>query len=74
MTDLRTPQLCIQYMENVDIIRLFLRSGRSGDWLQNVHTLYRMVHYVAGSGHNLYPPTTALPETYDFWNQCKYIT
>ena len=74
MTYLRTPQLWIQYMENVDIIRLFLRSERTGDWLQNVHTLYRMVPYMAVSGHNFYPPSTALPETYDCWNQCKGIT
>jgi len=41
-------------MEMVDIIRLFLRSERTGDWLLNLQTLYRMLPYMAASGHNLY--------------------
>ena len=41
-------------MEMVDIMRLFLRSKRTGDWLLNLQTLYRMLSYMAASGHNLY--------------------
>ena len=53
MTDQQVVQLWIQYMEMVDIIRLFLRSERTGDWLLNLQTLYRMLPYMAASGHNL---------------------
>ena len=45
----RTSQLCIQYMEMVDIVRLFLRLERTGEWLLNLQTLYRMLPYMAAS-------------------------
>lgn len=54
MTDQRTAQLWFQYMEMIDIVRSFLRSERTGDWLLNLQTLQRMLPYMAASGHNLY--------------------
>ena len=36
--------------------RLFLRSERTGDWLLNLHTSYRMLTYILASGHTLYQP------------------
>ena len=40
-------------MEMVDSVHMFLRSERAGDWLFNLQTLYRMLPYMAASGHNL---------------------
>jgi len=54
MIDQRTAQFWIKYMEMIDIVRLFLRSERTGDRLLNLQTLYRMLPYMAVSGHNLY--------------------
>ena len=41
-------------MEMIDIVQMFLRSERTGDWLLNLQTLYGMLQYIAASGHNLY--------------------
>ena len=41
-------------MEMVDIMRSFLRSERTGDWVLNLQTLHRMLPYMAAAGHNLY--------------------
>jgi len=54
MIDKRTAQLLIQYMEMVDMVRWFLRSESKSDWLLNLQTLYRMLPYMAASGHILY--------------------
>ncbi|KAL5016490.1 hypothetical protein ScPMuIL_006079, partial [Solemya velum] len=37
----------------VDIVRSFLRSERTGDWLLNLQTLHKII-YMAASEHNLY--------------------
>ena len=54
MTDLRTAQLWLQYMDMIDILRTFLRSERTGDWRLHVHALHDMLPYLAAAGHNLY--------------------
>ena len=50
----RTAKLWLQYMDMVDILRLFLRAERTGDWEMHLHSLQRMLPYLAAGGHHLY--------------------
>jgi 5'-3' exonuclease len=52
--DQRTARLWLQYMEMVDIIRLFLKSERTGDWMLHLNILRAMLPYLAASGHRHY--------------------
>lgn len=54
MRDQRTARLWLQYMEMVDILRHFLKSERTGDWILHLQTLRAMLPYLAASGHNHY--------------------
>ena len=49
-----TAKLWLEYMEMVNIMRVFIRSERTGDWSLHLRTLQDMLPYLAASGHNLY--------------------
>jgi len=50
----RTGRLWVMYMKLIDIVREFLRSESTGDWLLNLQAMRDMLPYLAASGHNLY--------------------
>jgi len=50
----RTSKLWLQYMEMVDILRLFIKAERTGDWMLHLKSLQEMLPFFAASGHNLY--------------------
>lgn len=50
----RTSKLWLQYMEMVDILRLFIKAERCGDWMLHLKSVQEMLPFFAASGHNLY--------------------
>ena len=54
MTSSRTSKLWLQYIEMVDILRLFIKADRTGDWMLHLKSLQKMLQFFAASGHNLY--------------------
>ena len=50
----RTSALWLQYMEMVEILRVFIKAERTGNWELHLQALYDMLPYLAASGHNLY--------------------
>ena len=54
MATKRTSKLWLQYMEMVDILRLFIKAERTGDWMLHLKSLQEMLPFFAASGHNLY--------------------
>ena len=50
----RTSKLWLQYMEMVDILRLFIKAERTGEWMLHLKSLQEMLPFFAASGHNLY--------------------
>ena len=50
----RTSKLWLQYMEMVDILRLFIKTERTGDWMLHLKSFQEMLPFFAASGHNLY--------------------
>ena len=46
-----TEKLCVQYFKLVAIIRLFIRSERSGDWQLHGHSVWLMIPYLYAAGH-----------------------
>jgi len=50
----RTSKLWLQYMEMVDILHLFIKAERTGDWMLHLKSLQEMLPFFAASGHNLY--------------------
>ena len=57
----RTSKLWLQYMEMVDILRLFIKAERTEDWRIHLKSLQEMLPFFAASGHNLYAKS---PYTY----------
>ena len=54
LTVKRTSKLWLQYMQMVDILRLFIKAERTGDWMLHLRSLQEMLPFFAASGHNLY--------------------
>lgn len=50
----RTAALWLEYMKMVDILRLFIKAERTGNWLLHLQATYEMLPYFAAAGHNLY--------------------
>ncbi len=50
----RTSKLWLQYMEMVDILRLFIKAERTGNWMLHLKSLQEMLPFFTASGHNLY--------------------
>ena len=50
----RTASLWLQYMKMVDILRQYIRAERTGNWALHLEAIYKMLPYLAASGHNHY--------------------
>ena len=50
----RTSKIWLQYMEMVNILHLFIKAERTGDWMLHLKSLQEMLPFFAASGHNLY--------------------
>jgi len=50
----RTANLWLQYMKMMDVLRMFLKAERTGNWKLHLQAMYDMLPYLAASGHNLY--------------------
>lgn len=50
----RTAKLWIQYMEMVDILKVFIKAERTGNWDLHLKTMKCMLPYFAAAGHYLY--------------------
>ena len=47
----RTSRLWVQYMEHVDLLKLFIVAERTSDWTLHLMTCYRMLALFAAAGH-----------------------
>ena len=54
MKDDRTATLWLQYMDMIDILRMFIKAERTGNWRLHLQALSEMLPYLAASWHNLY--------------------
>ena len=54
LMEYRTARLWLQYLDMVDLMRLFIRSERTDDWASHLHVLHGMLPYLAAAGHSLY--------------------
>ena len=54
MNDNRTALLWLQYLDMVDILRMFITAERTGNWRLHLQALSVMLPYLAAAGHNLY--------------------
>ncbi len=50
----RTAKLWLQYIEMIDILRMFIKAERIGDWNLHLQAVQEMLPYFAAAGHNLY--------------------
>ena len=50
----RKAKLWLQFMNMMDILRMFLKGERMGIWTLHIHAMYEMMPYLAASGRNLY--------------------
>ena len=60
MKDDRTALLWLQYMDMVNILRLFIKAERTGNWRLHLQALSEMLPYLAAAGHNLYAKSVRL--------------
>ena len=56
----RTALLWLQYMDMVDILRLFIKAERTSNWKLHLRALSEMLPYLAAAGHNLYTKSARL--------------
>ena len=56
----RTSKLWIMYMKMVSILRSFIKSARTGNWLLYIQSLHEMLPYLAAAGHNNYVKSIVL--------------
>ena len=56
----RTSKLWVQYMDMIDILRLFITAERTGNWGLHLVACSQMLPYFASSGHNLYAKSTII--------------
>ena len=54
LRDNRTGQLWLQYMDQADILKLFITGERTGNWKLHLRAGYEMRDYLAATGHNHY--------------------
>ena len=47
----RTAKLWIQYFEQVNIMRLFVRAKKTGDWELHLHTVTKMLPHLHAAGY-----------------------
>ena len=56
----RTAKLWIQYIDQVDTIKLFIRAERTGDWNFHLIAVGKMLNIFAASGHHNYAKSAQL--------------
>ena len=56
----RTNKLWIQYFELVQIMRLFVRAERAGDWYLHLYAVKQMLPYLHAAGHLAYAKSAHL--------------
>ena len=49
-----TAALWPQYMDMVSILKIYIRTERTGNWQQHLLAVRKMLPYFAASGHNIY--------------------
>jgi hypothetical protein len=49
-----TAKLWIQYMDMINIMKIFIKAERMGDWQLYLYSLKKMLPFFAASGHSLY--------------------
>jgi len=50
----RTSKLWLQYLEIVQLLMMFIREERTGNWTLHLHMVAQMLPYLASSGHSMY--------------------
>ena len=60
MNDNRTALLWLQYLDMVDILRMFIKAEGTGNWRLHLQALSEMLPYLAAAGHNLYTKSVRL--------------
>ena len=60
MNDNRTAILLLQYLDMVDILCMFIKAKRTGNWRLHLQALSEMLPYLAAAGHNLYAKSVRL--------------
>lgn len=56
----RTAKLWIQYLEYIDLLKLFIRAERTGNWTLYLSTLSKMINLFAATGHLNYAKSARL--------------
>ena len=56
----RTAKLWVQYMDYVDVIRMFIRAERTGDWDKHLVATEKMLNLYAATGHYHYAKSARL--------------
>ena len=56
----RTAKLWLNYMDYIDIIKMFIRGERTGDWGTHIHASTKMLNIFAATGHIHYAKSTRL--------------
>ena len=54
----RTAKLWLQFMNMMDILRMFLKGERMGIWELHIQAIYEIMPYLAVSWHNMYTKCT----------------
>ena len=49
-----SARLWFQYMEMIQVLRLFIKAERTGNWKMHLRSLQEMLPYMAATGHTLY--------------------
>ena len=47
----KTAKLWIAYMEYIDVVKMFIRAERTGNWVQHLDATERMLNLFAATGH-----------------------
>ena len=50
----RTIKLWVQYIDQVQVIKMFIRAERTGDWHMHLVAVEKMLNVFAASGHHNY--------------------
>ena len=56
----RTANLWLQYMKYIEILKLFIRAQRTGDWNSHLIAAVQMLNLFAATGHSSYAKSTRL--------------
>ena len=54
LEDLKTAQLWLLYMDMIDILRRFIKTERTGNWLRHLQSVRDMLPFFAAAGHHHY--------------------